>query len=66
MTMNVLDGNHVIVTEVELEHDGVLHRFKNMAGVPYSAIYVGDIELFSCPREDEERMIQYWNEHPMI
>lgn len=63
MNMNVLDSNHIIVTDVEVAHNGVLHRFKNLAGVPYSAIYVGEIEMYSCPREDESRMVQYWNEH---
>ena len=56
------DSEHIVVTDVDIAHNGVLHRFKNGAGEPYSAIYVGDIEYFSCPRDDEARMIQYWNE----
>lgn len=56
------DSRHIVVTDVDIARNGVLHRFKNGAGEPYSAIYVGDIEHVSCPRDDEARMIQYWNE----
>lgn len=59
------DGIHSIVTDVPLKYDGVLHRFLNPDGVPYSAIYVGKTELFTCPREEEEEMIKCWNEVPL-
>ena len=64
MDIRSMDSKHVVVNDVELKHNGVLHRFKNPAGAPYSAIYVDENEWFSCPREDEERMIKHWNEHP--
>ena len=38
-------------------HGAELHRFKNFAGVEYSAIYRGDFEEMSCERRDEEAMI---------
>ena len=60
------DSPHEIVTEVTLPNHGVLHRFTNPAGVPYSAIYVGNSEKLSCQRDHEEGMIRYWNEQSMI
>ena len=59
---NRRDSEHIIVNDVKLKCNGVLHRFTNHAGAPYSAIYSGDYEYYSCPREDEEKMIKYWNE----
>ena len=56
------DSTHIKVPEVQLKHHGVLYRFNNPAGVPYSAIYVKLFEAFSCEREDEPNMIKAWNE----
>ena len=58
-----MDTKHVIVKKLP---DGAeLHRFNNSYGVPYSAVYVGDIEYGSCERAHEEGLIQQWcNEHP--
>lgn len=50
------------VMEASLKKDATLHRFQNPAGVPYSAIYVGSIEMCSCQREHEQGMIDYWNQ----
>ena len=50
---------HEIVKDVS--KGGVLHRFKNRAGVLYSAIYVGNTEMFSAPREKENAMLEYWD-----
>jgi len=55
-----LDGDHRIY-DADLKHEGVLHRFENAAGVPYSAIYRGGREWFSCERDREKGMIDYWN-----
>lgn len=38
-------------------HGAELHRFKNSAGVDYSAIYRGGFEEMSCERRDEKVMI---------
>lgn len=59
--MDTNDTMHTII-DAKLKRCGELHRFKNGAGVPYSAIYIGDKEYYSCPREDESKMIKYWNE----
>lgn len=51
------DSPHEIM-DVDL-HNGAatLHRFKNAAGVPYSAIY--EIrEITSAPREEEAELIR--------
>lgn len=55
------DSEHEIVDDIELKGRGELHRFNNPEGVPYSAIYVGNYELLSIRRDDEARMIQFWN-----
>lgn len=39
-----------------------LHRFKNRAGVDYSAIYIGENEYASHERSRESDMIRWWNE----
>lgn len=54
------DTKHEIVN-VELKGRARLHRFNNPAGVPYSAIYVGADEIWSCQRSDEQDMIDTWN-----
>lgn len=56
------DSGHEII-DCNLAGNGILHRFNNRAGVPYSAIYVDGIEVFSAPRENEEDMLAYWNKN---
>ena len=58
---NLKDSDHKIF-DFKLRRDARLHRFENAAGNPYSAIYVGNCEYFSCSRKDEKNMIIYWNE----
>lgn len=55
------DSLHRIVIGVHLEHGGELHRFEVDGHIPYSAIYQNGVELKSCPRKDEKRMIRRWN-----
>lgn len=59
----MLDDRHEIINDAEIKGGGILHRFKNAAGVPYSAIYIKDEEVFSCEREHEASMIATWNEN---
>ena len=54
------DSQHHIY-EANLRDCATLHRFLNNAGVPYSAIYVGRLEVYSCERRYEQGMISYWN-----
>ena len=58
--MRRYDSKHEIITTYELPKGAVLHRFRNRANVPYSAIYVDDEEIFSCERKQEAEMIFYW------
>lgn len=55
------DSEHEIVDCSELKK-GELHRFKNAAGVEYSAIYVHGEERYSIERDGEAGMIRYANE----
>lgn len=55
------DSEHRIY-DAELGVPYTLHRFKNPAGVDYSAIYFGRRELYSCERESEFRMIKWFRE----
>ena len=50
------------VLEAGLKKEATLHRFLNPAGIPYSAIYDGNIEICSCERDHEQGMINYWNQ----
>lgn len=50
------------VYEHPLRANAELHRFENVCGVPYSAIYVENVEQFSCERKKEAEMIKAWNE----
>lgn len=50
------------VFDAALIKGATLHRFRNMAGVEYSAIYIGNTEILSCERDHEQGMIDYWNE----
>lgn len=52
------DSPHRIVKK--LEGNAELHRFRNAAGVDYSAIYVGNLEVWSRERTDEEEMLKQW------
>lgn len=45
---------------VEVFQGWELHRFYNVANVPYSAIYVDGKEVLSCERGKELSMIEYW------
>lgn len=55
------DDDHILC-DAELRKGAVLHRFKNPAGVLYSAIYIETHEIYSCERAHEQQMINYWNE----
>lgn len=59
---DVLQDSDHILCDAELRKGAVLHRFKNPAGVLYSAIYIGTHEIYSCERAHEQQMINYWNE----
>lgn len=54
----VFDSVHEIV-DIKLRDEARLERFKNGAGVPYSAIYIDDTEVASCSREREDEMIRW-------
>lgn len=58
------DSGHKIIDR-NLAWNGILHRFNNQAGVPYSAIYVNGVEMWSAPREYEDDMLAYWNRNGM-
>ena len=52
---------HEIVRCKDLDLLGAeLHRFNNPAGVAYSAIYEGNIELMSSERYGESAMVKYY------
>lgn len=51
------DSKHEII---DLECGAELHRFLNGAGEPYSAIYVGSFEKYSCEREREDGMLNFF------
>lgn len=56
------DTKHIIVDDIYLKGNAKLHRFENAAGIQYSAIYTaGGREVYSCVRDEEARMIAYWN-----
>lgn len=55
------DSVHIIADDVKLNGGAKLHRFNNEAGCAYSAIYVGETEVWSQTRENEKRMIKQWN-----
>ena len=59
------DGLSHRVYDAKLIHGATLHRFRNLAGIAYSAIYVGKEEIFSCERSREEDMIRQWNSSPI-
>ena len=50
------------VYDANLKYWAKLHRFNTPGGTPYSAIYRGSYEFWSCEREREMNMIKYWNE----
>lgn len=52
---------HTII-DAGLAHEGILHRFINVAGDKCSAIYRGRKEVWWHYREKEPEMIRYWNE----
>ena len=55
-TMEVGDEIHCVEPMYGFE----IHRFYNVAGVPYSAIYVDGKEVLSCERNREMQMLEYW------
>ena len=62
LTNATLDSTPHKVYDAGLKSYANLHRFLNKAGEPYSAIYVGREECFSCERGYEQRMINHWNQ----
>ena len=50
------------VYNANLRLGATLHRFLNRGGYEYSAIYVGNEEVFSCERDREDGMILCWNQ----
>lgn len=50
------------VYNANLRLGATLHRFVNRGDEEYSAIYVGNEEVFSCEREREDGMILCWNQ----
>lgn len=55
------DSEHEIIYDVSLVNNARLHRFVNAGGDEYSAIYQGQIEIWSCERAHEAQMIKDWN-----
>lgn len=62
-TMYPDDTTHEIFN-ANLKNGAFLHRFRNKAGVPYSAIYLKGYEVKNTPRELEQRMICSYQEDP--
>ncbi len=54
------DSPHEIIDSADLPWEGVLHRFVNAGGTPYSAIYYHGIEVKCTPREFEQQMLNQW------
>ena len=53
--------NDEIKVKVKEFSDGaILVRFNNCAGVPYSAIYMDDMEIASCEQVYEKNMIEWY------
>ena len=55
------DTMHEVVEGVRLKGGAKLHRFTNAGGVPYSAIYLGNVECWNDPRSEENRLVYDWN-----
>ena len=55
------DSAHAVY-DANLRKGAKLHRFINPAGDPYSGIYIGSREIYSCIREHESQMVKYWND----
>ena len=51
------DSEHEVI---DLCEGAELHRFLNGGGTPYSAIYFGSSEMYSCEREKENGMLIYF------
>lgn len=63
LTLVPQNGDHGhSVYDAKLRLGATLHRFFNRGGYAYSAIYVGNQEVFSCEREREDGMILCWNQ----
>lgn len=52
-------GDKLISTET-IQYGATLERVINEAGCPYTLILVDDMEVWSCPTEEESRMIDQW------
>lgn len=57
MSINIFDTKHEIT---DFGNGIELHRFKNGAGEPYSAIYINSAEIYSCNRENESKMLDWF------
>ena len=47
--------------DANLKKGALLHRFINPGNAPYSGIYIGSREIYSCERVYEADMIACWN-----
>ena len=54
------DSRHKLY-DANLKNGALLHRFINPGNDPYSAIYIGSREIYSCERAHEADMIACWN-----
>lgn len=57
MSIDRLDTKHEIT---DFGKGIELHRFKNSTGDPYSAIYINSAEIYSCDRENESEMLNFF------
>lgn len=57
---NELDGLHKVY-DCGLRDGGLLHEFRNHAGIPYAAIYRNGREEYSHEIRYEEDMVECWN-----
>jgi len=52
-----------VIEHIKLKAGAELRRFFNVRDELWSAIYYGDLEVWSCPREEEAQMIREWNSY---
>ena len=53
------DGDTFVSAEV-MQDGERLERVINKGGQPYSLIFVNGVELASCPTQDEDMMLAWW------
>ena len=53
------NGDKVLSVE-DIGHNEAIVRVINQGGVPYTAIWKGDMEVASTPTVGEKRMIDWW------